>query len=572
IMEGIKSLTADLTITDASPLNFSVDQKRLSLPSPPSTPASRTNVLRDIANIINSETDFGTSGRKNHAPKNVSKDYNPRVVTFTQGCCSFNLTPPSTPSNIYDEESIARQIAKLYVGPHKEQTPVEETISISKSGQGLFCFPPTVSKSVMRSITPSPVVTTVGHKSTLNSSEMFGCTWGALPSRWLYVSNFPTDVNLWRHMRSIFEIYGDVQEILAGIGYAYVIYYDLRDAVKAHQFLRHQDAPHNQRRLEIQFSSKPCAVQELPKIQGNECDWMNEGVIMVSWFGAQSIKSAILNRFDEVGTIRIAKSFSAAQNLVLLIEYYDTRAARAAKESINGIVIEGVQIRVQYYDAGSQSWDAVAEDFKRHQKTGLAIPPPPRQFPVAPSPDPENKSEDMAKFSPSPPENSTVISSGNRTIPEKNTLDLERIKNGILNFFLTISLILIRMLLDWLDETHRGQYDFVYLRIDFKNKCNVGYAFINFVDVNAVLSFAEVRVGKKWPSFNSDKICELSYANVQGKNALIQKFRNSGVMSETPEYRPKLFHTAGPLRGYEMPFPRPDNVEKQIVLRGMFRK
>ncbi|CAG8652675.1 17170_t:CDS:2, partial [Cetraspora pellucida] len=403
-MEKIKSLTADSPMTDVTLLDSSVDQKRLSLPSPPSTPAPRTNVLRDIANIINSETDFGTSGRKNHnmdVSRIVSKDHSPRAVTFTQGCCSFNLTPPSTPSSIYDEESIARQIAKLYVGPQKEQTPVEETISISKSGQGLFCFPPAVSKSETRSLTPSPVVTSAGHKSTLNGSEMFGCTWGALPSRWLYVSNFPTDVNLWRHMRSIFEIYGDVQEILAGIGYAYVIYYDLRDAVKAHQFLRHQDAPHNQRRLEIQFSSKPCAVQELPKIQGNECDWMNEGVIMVSWFGAQSIKSAILN----------CQSLSAGQTLVLLIEYYDTRAARAAKESINGIIIEGVQIRVQYYDAGSQSWDAVADDFKRHQKTGLAIPPPPRQFPVAPSPDLENRSEDLAKFSPSPPENSTVISS-----------------------------------------------------------------------------------------------------------------------------------------------------------------
>ncbi|CAG8832051.1 13874_t:CDS:2, partial [Racocetra persica] len=55
-----------------------------------------------------------------------------------------------------------------------------------------------------------------------------------------------------------------------------------------------------------------------------------------------------------------------------------------------------------------------------------------------------------------------------------------------------------QMLLDWLDETHCGQYDFVYLRIDFKNKCNVGYAFVNFVDISAVLSFAKTRVGKKW--------------------------------------------------------------------------
>ncbi|CAG8719083.1 5435_t:CDS:1, partial [Racocetra fulgida] len=61
------------------------------------------------------------------------------------------------------------------------------------------------------------------------------------------------------------------------------------------------------------------------------------------------------------------------------------------------------------------SWDAVAEDFKHHQKNGLTIPP------VL-----ENRSE---KFSPYPPKNSTVISSGNRTIPEKNTFNLERIRN-----------------------------------------------------------------------------------------------------------------------------------------------
>ncbi|CAG8850674.1 20002_t:CDS:1, partial [Racocetra persica] len=51
-------------------------------------------------------------------------------------------------------------------------------------------------------------------------------------------------------------IYGNVREILTGIHYAYVIYYDLCDAVNAYYFFFHQVASHNQHGLKIQFSSK----------------------------------------------------------------------------------------------------------------------------------------------------------------------------------------------------------------------------------------------------------------------------------------------------------------------------
>lgn len=65
------------------------------------------------------------------------------------------------------------------------------------------------------------------------------------------------------------------------------------------------------------------------------------------------------------------------------------------------------------------------------------------------------------------------------------------------------------------------------------------------------MSFAKDRVGKKWGKFNSEKVCSLSYANIQGKDTLIKKFRNSNVMQEEEAYRPKIFYSSGPLKGQE---------------------
>ncbi|CBI33087.3 unnamed protein product, partial [Vitis vinifera] len=47
-------------------------------------------------------------------------------------------------------------------------------------------------------------------------------------------------------------------------------------------------------------------------------------------------------------------------------------------------------------------------------------------------------------------------------------------------------------------------YDFIYLPIDFKNKCNVGYAFVNMIDPLHIVPLHRAN-GKKWEKFNSEK-------------------------------------------------------------------
>ncbi|PYH98926.1 putative meiosis protein MEI2 [Aspergillus ellipticus CBS 707.79] len=150
----------------------------------------------------------------------------------------------------------------------------------------------------------------------------------------------------------------------------------------------------------------------------------------------------------------------------------------------------------------------------------------------------------------------------------QNTVDIERIRLG-LDVRTTIMLRNIpnkidqTMLKAIVDETSHGKYDFMYLRIDFANNCNVGYAFINFEDPIDIIDFVNARSGRTWNCFNSDKVAEVSYATIQGKDCLVQKFRNSSVMLEHPSFRPKIFHTGtGPLGGTEDRFPGPDNPSK----------
>ncbi|KAL9231563.1 hypothetical protein vseg_006779 [Gypsophila vaccaria] len=112
-----------------------------------------------------------------------------------------------------------------------------------------------------------------------------------------------------------------------------------------------------------------------------------------------------------------------------------------------------------------------------------------------------------------------------------------------------------KMLLATIDEQHRGKYDFVYLPIDFKNKCNMGYAFINMIDPIQIVGFHQTFEGRKWEKFNSEKVATLAYARIQGKGALIAHFQNSSLMNEDKRCRPILFHTDGPNAGDQEPFP-----------------
>ena len=111
------------------------------------------------------------------------------------------------------------------------------------------------------------------------------------------------------------------------------------------------------------------------------------------------------------------------------------------------------------------------------------------------------------------------------------------------------------MLLEEVNVNHRGTYDFFYLPIDFKNKCNVGYCFVNFIDPKYIVGFVNEFNGHRWKNFNSEKVCAVTFARIQGKAAMIARFQNSSLLEKDDEYRPLLFHSSGNECGKPESFP-----------------
>ena len=96
-----------------------------------------------------------------------------------------------------------------------------------------------------------------------------------------------------------------------------------------------------------------------------------------------------------------------------------------------------------------------------------------------------------------------------------------------------------------------GDIDFFYLPIDFRNVCNVGFAFFNFRLHGRAEQFMHAFEGYRLPATNSTKICTTCWARIQGREANIAHYKDSPI---APEYRPWLFQVDGKKEA----FPEPD--------------
>jgi hypothetical protein len=145
-----------------------------------------------------------------------------------------------------------------------------------------------------------------------------------------------------------------------------------------------------------------------------------------------------------------------------------------------------------------------------------------------------------------------------RAYPDDTTLMLRNLPNKI-----TQKRLLERM------ENYRMAINFLYLPTDFENKCNLGYAFMNFRDGLAAARFALEFDGSRLLGFRkSNKVLAVQPARVQGLAANVRRFRNSSVMGVlTEEEKPLLLQY-----GEVLPFPEPDGPLPPVGARRAPRK
>ncbi|PPD84076.1 hypothetical protein GOBAR_DD18994 [Gossypium barbadense] len=349
--------------------------------------------------------------------------------------------------------------------------------------------------------------------------------YGEHPSRTLFVRNINSNVED-SELRALFEQYGDIRTLYTACkhrGFVMISYYDIRAARTAMRAL--QNKPLRRRKLDIHFS--------IPKIRETPHKRHHK---FIEFYDVRAAEQALksLNRSDIAGK---------------RIKLEPSRPGGARRRPSKGTKTMGTTLVMALQECGiSIPWN-VSEN-----SSSMRMMSSPRLSPVflgnGPFQGLHNSMEGLAENG-----RSRQVENNNQLDNKKKfQLDLDKIVSGEdIQTTLMIKNIpnkyTSKMLLAAIDENHQGTYDFLYLPIDFKNKCNVGYAFINMLSPSHIIPFYEAFNGKKWEKFNSEKVASLAYARIQGKVALVAHFQNSSLMNEDKHCRPILFHSEGPDNG-----------------------
>merc|ERR1712070_358596 len=119
------------------------------------------------------------------------------------------------------------------------------------------------------------------------------------------------------------------------------------------------------------------------------------------------------------------------------------------------------------------------------------------------------------------------------------------------------------------DQGFAGEYNFIYMPVDFVKQVGLGYAFLNLVSNDVAPRFwRSFDRFRSWP-MGSSKVCRLGWSTPhQGLQKRIERYRNSPLMhKDVPdEIRPALFEN-----GARIDFPPPTKAVHAPRLRASHR-
>lgn len=405
-------------------------------------------------------------------------------------------------------------------------------------------------------------------------------------SRIINVQNgdtFPID-----QLIACFQTFGDIRSTSKLSSSILISYYDLRHAQAAMQSLNGKKASSNTEVMDLSFYF----LKEFYSVEES-----NQGTLVIFNLDINVANDDLLAIFGEYGHIREIRESPNKKHK--FVEFFDVREAEKAMKCLNKTEIGGRKIKIEasrpggnktefnkerreilttHFSSSAPNQSALANRFHNNpDDDGSLSPNMSRKIKITNKPRSSSTYKSNTSFE-SPtyssraqdiekkvdiPEDRGFYGSPTQSRDPKFDLDLDRIQSRD-DDRTTLMIKNIpnkydqEMLLSAVNKYHNGLYDFFYLPIDFKNKCNVGYAFINFIDPISIPEFYKEFNNKKWEKFNSEKVCQIAYARIQGKESMVEHFKNSSLLFEDPKCRPLIFQSDG--QGRPEPFPIGPNV------------
>ncbi|KAJ0256024.1 F120 [Hirschfeldia incana] len=405
----------------------------------------------------------------------------------------------------------------------------------------------------------------------------------SIPTRTLVLLPVPADVSE-SSIRRDLEVFGEVRGVQmerAHEGIVTVHFYDLRHSQRALTEIREL---HMHQHQQVRFGAARGLVsgrtawahfvfphfRAVP--EGN-----NQGSLVVFNLEPSVSSGALRQIFESYGKVKELREtpFKREQRFV---EFYDVRDAALARREMDGKSIDGKPIVVQFSRPGGFNKKLILAS-RFNNKNFLCNhhhppPPPPHFRRQEPS---QLRRREPVKGKPV----KTNLSLGDSERYEQNKKRYSKMHNTTKNRVVDCRFIINedaiaesrdgrttvmiknipnkytqKLLLEMLDkhcndcneknisegnQTPMSSYDFVYLPIDFGNNCNVGYGFVNMTTPEAVWRLYKAFHNSPWKLFQSSKICEVTYARVQGLESLKEHFKHLRLPRVEMGYKPVIF-------------------------------